>query len=357
MPETKLKTGILGLGVDAEMLLSAAASSRWIEVVCVSDSDADICQKLAGEYGCEGFDDYRQLIIQNDLDILIAGLPMCICGEHIKAAMEKHFNILKLPPAARDFEEVAEFVQLAEEQDVKFAVANPSRFAESFIALREFLFGGQQSQNAIKHHGIFLITANCSVSDHKMCPWQSDPKLSGGGILLHNCYELIDQIVWNFSGPEQVYCLNTNKAADSQQRLYLTEDTSVLTMKFSDTCFGNVIASRRAQTAAHRQLLNVYCKDKILTVFDNRFVVSNTDGQIEKELEYDDDEPGRMKKLLENFALSILSPDENKLGSSIRENLANMAVIESAYLSARTGMPEQPGRILEMGSWQRYLPI
>ena len=54
--------------------------------------------------------------------------------------------------------------------------------------------------------------------------------------------------------------------------------------------------------------------------------------------------------LLENFAASVTSPETTKLCSSARENLENMAVIESAYLSARTGFPEEPGRILQMAS-------
>ena len=71
-------------------------------------------------------------------------------------------------------------------------------------------------------------------------------------------------------------------------------------------------------------------------------------GNVTDESKYDDSELDRYTALLENFALSILSPDENKLGSTARENLKNMAVIESAYLSARTAMPEEPGRILQM---------
>ena len=57
-----------------------------------------------------------------------------------------------------------------------------------------------------------------------------------------------------------------------------------------------------------------------------------------------------MTELLKNFALSILSPKESKLCSTGRENLRNMAVIESAYLSARTGFPEEPNRILQMAA-------
>ncbi len=55
-----------------------------------------------------------------------------------------------------------------------------------------------------------------------------------------------------------------------------------------------------------------------------------------------------MTGLLKDFALSILLPQENKLTSSGRENLKDMAVIEAAYLSARTSMPEEPVRVLQM---------
>jgi hypothetical protein len=82
-------------------------------------------------------------------------------------------------------------------------------------------------------------------------------------------------------------------------------------------------------------------------VSDKKLAISEKPEQNAKEFTYDDDETVRMEKLLNNFALSILAPDENKLSSSGKENLNNMAVIESAYLSARTGMPEEPNRILQ----------
>jgi hypothetical protein len=96
--------------------------------------------------------------------------------------------------------------------------------------------------------------------------------------------------------------------------------------------------------------LRVYGKDKILTVTDSLFTVVDSTGQRSERSQCEDDALCRMTRLLENFALSILAPDQSKLGSSGRENLTSMAVIESAYLSARTGFPEDPGRILEMAS-------
>jgi len=179
--------------------------------------------------------------------------------------------------------------------------------------------------------------------------WYTDPKLAGGGVLLRDCYEMIDQIMWNFPVPLQVYSLNTNQAGDKQQRLYLTEDTAVVTMKFDDTLIGNIIALRRAGLGPRREFLRVYGKNKIVTVTRDRLTVSDGSGQSHKQLKYNEDALGCMAKVLDNFALNILSPDENKLCSSGGESLTNMAVIESAYLSARTGIPEEPGRILGKG--------
>jgi len=59
-----------------------------------------------------------------------------------------------------------------------------------------------------------------------------------------------------------------------------------------------------------------------------------------------------MTGVVKNFALGVLGAEESGPGSSGRENLKNMAVIESAYLSGRTGMPEEPGKILQMAQFK-----
>jgi predicted dehydrogenase len=365
MSKGKLKTAVLGLDDRGLLLLEAASKIDYFQLEAVADKDGSLAERTASEYNCTAYDDYRQLIIQNQLDCLFVAAGMYSCEKQVRAAVKKKFNILKLAPAARNFEEAAELVQLAEQEKITFAIANPNRFARSFLDLRQFLEKGR-----IEH--IFLITAFCSVGGHprldpknnsvhssgshpeithKMAPgtqpaWHTDPKLAGGGVLLRNCYGIIDQIMWNFPTPQQVHSLNSSQAPDRQQRFYLTEDTAVVTMKFSDNLIGNLIASKAF--GPEQKFLKLYGKDKIVTVSNTRLTVSDGLGRTTEESKYDDDETSWYKALLENFALSILSPEENKLCSSGRENLKNMAVIESAYLSARTAVPEEPDRILQM---------
>lgn len=349
MSEGKLKTAILGLNEGDQLLLEAAKGIDYFQIHAVADKDTNLAERIAADCQCAAYDDYRQLIMEMDSSsdtedrCLLVAAGIHSCDEYVRLAMKKKFNVLKLAPAARNFEEAAEFVRLGEDENVAFAIANPSRFARSFLELREFLQQGKIEQ-------IFLMTAFCSVDEHPHLSWQRDPKLAGGGVLLHDCYRMIDQMVLNFGIPQQVYCLNTNQAQDKQQRLYLTEDTTVVTMKFSDTLIGNLIASRRTGIGPREEFLRLYGKDKILTVNDTQLTVRDGLGQVGEELEYDDDQLVCMTEQMKSFALSILLPDNNKLCSSSRENLNDMAVIESAYLSARTGFPEEPNRILQMAS-------
>jgi predicted dehydrogenase len=343
MNDGKLDTVILGLNEGGQLLLKASEAVDCLRIQAVADKDTVLAEKIAGQYKCAAFDDYRQLIIQNQIDCLLVAAPMHICDEYVRMAMKKRFNVLKMAPVARDFEEAAEFVRLAEEQQIQFAIANPSRYARGYIELQKLLEGGQMEH-------IFLLTAFCNLGGQPQPGWRTDPKLAGGGVLLHDCYQMIDQVVLNFGMPQQVYSLNTNQAQDKQQRLYLTEDTAIVTMKFSDTFIGNFVATRRVETGPKDGFLKLYAKDKILTVSDTQLIISEGLGRAIRKSKYDDDELVCTTELLKSFATGILSPDKNKLRSSGRENLKDMAVIESAYLSARTGFPEEPGKIMQMAS-------
>lgn len=348
MTENKLKTAVLGLGEDGQLLLEAASKVPHFRIEAVADEDAKLAEKVATEYGCAHYNDYRQLIIQNQFDVLFVAAGIHTCDEHIKLAIKKKFSILKTPPPARNFAETAELAKIAEEHQVIFAVANTGRFAQSYLALHRYLQENPEEK-------FFLISAVCCTGNENYPPWQSDPQSAGGGVLLCNAYEIIDQIVWDFAVPQLVYSFNTSLAGDKQQRLYLTEDFSILTMKFTDTLFGNLTACRCSGPS--RKMINLCAREKTLTVTDRQFVIKDQLGEIVEQFEYSDDRLERTTAMLENIALSLLQPDSNKLFAGAAENLKTMAVIESAYLSSRTAMPEQPDKILKMASRPRVEPI
>jgi len=341
MTADRLTAAVLGLNKHGHQLLTAANAAGCFDIIAVADQDHQCAEKAGAEFQCDSYTDYRQLIVQHQLDCLLIAADIHICDEHLKTALKKKSNILKLPPSARDFEEALESVRLAEAEGVCFAIANPARFRSSYRTARELLAQGQ-----VQHP--FLVTAECSVSDADRPAWYTDPKLAGGGVLLHDGHQMIDQILWNFPIPQQVYALTTNQAPDKQQRLYLTEDTAVVSMKFNNTLMGNVIAARRSDIGPSTTTLCIHGKDAILTVTDNRVTLRTSTDPEEQIWEFAESEQDAMVRLLSDFAQSVHLPKDHTLLSSAAENLTNMAVFESAYLSARTGFPEEPARILRI---------
>jgi predicted dehydrogenase len=346
MRESPLKTAVLGLDEAGRFLLEAARGLDLFNITAVADSDTNLAQQFGKLWNCASYDDYRQLIMQNQLDCLFVAAPLHTCAEYLRMAIKKKFNIFKLPPLGRNYGEAAELVKLAAAEEISLVVANPGRFAPGAIAFKKFMLENPEQQ-------YFFILAASGMkkgSDPFSQKWRSDPVLAGGGVILYDCWEVIDRIVWNFGVPQQVYCVAGNSAADSRQRAYLTEDSATITMKFNDALSGTFLSGRAAGTIGegHQNRLTAQGQNVRITLDDKCFEVIDNQGQSLRREEFDDDWLGRMKKSLENFASNLLWPEQNPLVSTTAESLKIMAFIEAVYLSSRTGMPEEPGRILQI---------
>lgn len=344
MGEKTLKTAVLGLSDEGLDLLSAAAAMQSFDICAVADNDLNLTEKIAARYNCTPFDDYRQLVIQNDLDVILVAAPMHLCDEQVRTAMKKNIHIVRLPPPALNFEHTADLVKIARDNGIRMITLSPNRFAPGFCKLREHLRTREISQ-------FHLITATCYLPDNLKVlenRWLSDPKLAGGGVLLRNCYHLIDELVMDIALPEQVYAVSTNHAPDRQQRLSITEDTITVTLKFSETLTGNLIATRIF--GPQKQFIRFHSNETVVTASDNSFTITDNTGAVIEEEKFDASRLDGIEKALQNIAEGIINPNANKILGDELADLKNMAVIESAYMSTRTASPEEPARILELES-------
>ncbi len=341
MGSGRLTTAILGLNDTGRCMLNAALATGMFEVQAVADLDQQKVEKAAVEHGCQAYTDYRQLIVQNQFDCLLVAAETHTCDEQIKAAIQRKCNVLKATPPARTFAETLEYVRLAQGENVQFAIANLGRFKTAYITAADVISQGRLGN-------IFLVAGSCTFTSVDRPSWQIDPQVAGGGVLLYDCYQVMDQILWNFPLPAQVYALKTNHAPDKQQRLCLTEDTAVVAMRFNDAFMGSLVATRSNGVGATVAAIEIHGKEGRLAVTDTEVVLTTRDGQGDQRWQYQEDEKVVMGRLFERFAKSLQSPEEHKFPGGGAESLKNMAVLESAYLSARTGFPEEPARVLQM---------
>jgi predicted dehydrogenase len=346
----KLKTACLGLGRRAPELLDLACSTGLYEIISVSDSNMVTAEQTAQKYNCTAFDDYRQFILQNDIDILIVAEPLYKCAEFVRTAINKKCHILKLIPTAANFEQAAELVNFAEKNNVKYITACPARFAPGFEQLSDYL-------RTVDRKQYYFINICASLGGDFFQPvvsyTQADRKLSGGGVLLNDCFELLSLIIENFSLPQQIYALMTNQSSDKKAKQYLGEDTVTASLIFKDGLIGTFLAAHLSGTAAATPVKICGAENNIAAT-PNRLAVYDNNSSIITEHKYPLKPEKCITEMFIDMGRALLEPENYKLRSSSRLDLATMALIEAAYLSAKTGTPESPRKFFEISEKEKF---
>lgn len=350
MSTGKLKTACLGLGRGANELLLLARSTELYEIISVADSSLPLAEQIAQKYNCTAFDDYRQFILQNQPDVLIVAEPLYKCAEFVKTAINKKCHILKLIPTAANFEQAAELVDLAEKNNVKYLTASPAKFAPGFECLCDYMQTAERKQyyfiNVCALFGNDFFQPIASYT-------QAHRKLSGGGVLLNDCFELLSLIIENFSLPQQIYALSTNRSPDKKAKQYLGEDTVTASLTFKDGLIGTFLAVHLSGLAAAAPVRICGAENNVVAT-PNRLTVYDNNGSLITEHKYPLKPEKCVTEMFIDFGRALLEPDKYKLRSNSKLDLATMALIEAAYLSAKTGMPESPRKFFEMSEKEKF---
>lgn len=339
-----LTVAAVGLTDLTQSLLEIAWENPRLKIVAVADTDPVHAEAIARKYDCDAFKDYRRLVIQNQTDVLVVGAPPHQAFEHVRQALSHKTHVLMACPWAVNFEQGAEFINTARREDVLFVTAQSGRFSRYFDDIMKFLHDSVEQSNTLH-----LITAVCHIPIGPLEPsqrWLYDPQLAGGGVLMQNCYGLIDELTLCFGLPQRVYALTQSQAPDRQQRLSLTEDTAVVAMQFSDTLMAQICASRTLGPA--RQHLRIHGKDRHLTATPQEVIICDNSGTELEKTQYKEDRRPSLERLVKNLIDHLDDPKQTPLHPEFGVDLNTLAVIESAYLSSRTGMPEEPGRLLRL---------
>jgi predicted dehydrogenase len=345
MAERPLKIAAVGFSASARQILDMALESGLYTVAAVGDERIEQAETGGRIYECPHHTDTRQLIIQTEADFLLFGSPAYQCIEFIRLGMQQKFHILMPCPPAQNFSQLAELYRLAHKEKVAFLTLQKGRFGLPFEHVRNYLTQANQAHA----HPWHLISAVCHVPMGELEPpmrWLHDPTLAGGGVLLHDCYDLIDELLLCFGLPQKVYALAINQAPDRQQRMSLTEDTAIVSMQFTDSLIAQICTSRTLGPA--RRHLRIHGKQQHLTATEQEVVLYDNEGTLLEQKMYEDDDRPSQQRMLENVAAAMQDPQASPLYPPYGFDLNTFAVIEAAYLSARTGMAEEPARILQL---------
>jgi len=324
-----LRTGIIGVGGYGGKVLPVLAQNDLFDIRAIGDQNAELAKDMVRRYGGEPYDDYRSLFAQQSLDVLFLFLPNHLCGDCIRWAAQKKIHLFKDAPLARTLPEGAQWVELMKKSGCRFGIGAQRRFAPSYGEAHQRLTQGSIGE-------IYLIRGELFGTFSGELGWRGDPVLAGGGVLLEWGYQLLDMLIWNVGVPERIF--SQRGAFWSKQALppYKTEDTMILNLKLTQDAVGVFAFGWQTQPPAEQMCY--YGSEGTLSVDPNRIQICDRKGNVTLEQTHEFDASRLIDRQIRQFGASLL--DSEALISPAEEHLATIAAIESAYLSARTQLPE-----------------
>jgi predicted dehydrogenase len=183
-----LGIGIIGCGLIGQKRAKALGSGR---LVACADIDELRAAQLAKQSGAKVFTEWRELLADTGLDMVVIATLHDSLAEITMAAIEAGKHVLVEKPAARNSGELKPVMNAAKKRGVMVRVGFNHRYHPAFRKARELFDGGALGK-------LMFIRARYGHGGRLGYEkeWRANPDLSGGGELIDQGPHLIDLSRW-----------------------------------------------------------------------------------------------------------------------------------------------------------------
>jgi predicted dehydrogenase len=199
----KLRVGIVGCGLIGGR--RAAEAIRHPDTVLnkVADSNAERAKELANSYNAEAVRDWRHLVIDPSIEIVVVSTPNAYLAPIAIAALENGKHVLVEKPPGRNLEEALQIGAAARASGgrvlkVGFNHRYHPALARSYQLIHAGAIGEPFNVRARYGHG--------GRPGYEK-EWRGDPELAGGGELTDQGVHLADLINWILGVPVRAFCV------------------------------------------------------------------------------------------------------------------------------------------------------
>ncbi|MCL4385797.1 MAG: Gfo/Idh/MocA family oxidoreductase [Cyanobacteria bacterium] len=182
--------GIIGLGWMGKIHAKFADSNKDCNLVAVCDKDIKKTDELVAKYNVKGYQDYKELLLNKDIEAVIIVTPPNVRYQLIKDCIDAHVHILCEKPLGLSREEVNKIRAIVKKSKSKFMVCFPQRFTVSFQEAKEMIDNGLIGKvNYIRGNFRFSMKKHGDLHG----AWVFNRRL-GGGLILEASVHLWDAI-------------------------------------------------------------------------------------------------------------------------------------------------------------------
>ena len=311
---------IIGAGAISQGYAQAFNSCDLCEVVAVADVRPEAAASLAEVLGCRHFDSYQKLTDSCEVDAVLVCTPPASHPEICLHFIERGAHVLCEKPFAVNVEEAAKVVEAARAKGVKLTMASKFRYVDDVIKAKQIVDSGIL--------GDIILFENAFAARVDMGNrWNSDPKISGGGVLIDNGTHSFD-IARYFLGPLAEVQVMEGKRSQG----LAVEETVRIFVRSAQGVIGNIDLSWSLNKELDRYISIYGSRGTVLVGWkESKYHQSSSSEWVSFGTGYD--KIGAFRNQIVNFTRAIHG--EEALLINAEDAVASVEVVEAAYQSLR----------------------
>ena len=320
MNDKRLRFGMVGAGAIAQVYAEALKKSDIARLIAIADVRPEATKALSEAVGCQSYNSYQAMGKKEKLDAVIICTPPATHPEICLYFLENKVHVLCEKPLSIDAKNAKLMVQAAQNFNVKLTMASKFRYVDDVIRAKGIVTSGILGDIVLFENS---FTSRVDMSSR----WNSDTKISGGGVLIDNGTHSVDLMRY-FLGPLAEVQVVEGKRVQG----LAVEDTVRIFVRSISGIMGTIDLS----WSINKELdsyINIYGSHG--TVFvgwkESKYRQSSSRDWIVFGSGYDKIQAFRSQ--INNFCKSILG--EETLLIKAEDALASVEVIEATYAALR----------------------
>ena len=188
-----LRVGIVGCGNIFTMHATSADHLENSQIVAVCDIKKDRADKAASKYNCKAYYDYKELIDNENLDVVHVCVPHYMHPVISRYAIEAGVNVLCEKPMSIKYEDAVANVELAEKKGVKYGIIFQCRYNDASKLVKQKVEDGTLGKIISAR---VVLTWSKPDDYYVLSDWKGTWDKEGGGVVIDQAIHSIDLANW-----------------------------------------------------------------------------------------------------------------------------------------------------------------
>ncbi len=320
MSSTKLKFGLVGAGAIAQSYIQAFESTEIAQLVGVADIDVGRAKALADRLGCQSFSSPEEMIDGVEIDAAIVCTPPITHLEVCRYLLEHKIHVLCEKPLSINSASAKLMIETAKQSAVILTMASKFRYVEDVIHAKQIVSSGILGEIVLFENA---FTGRVDMSKR----WNSQPQISGGGVLIDNGTHSVDIMRYFLGSLAEIQVVEGKRIQGLE-----VEDTVQIFVKSASGVRGNIDLS----WSINKELdsyIRIYGSQGTISVGwkESKYRQASSSDWVVFGKGYNKVQAFRSQ--IENFAKAING--QEALLITAEDGLASVEAIESAYAAMR----------------------